>query len=284
MANDIKPTRIHKAKPKTKFVVMRNTDGQRDDISYEAKGLLLRLMSLPDDWDIHPKELENDHAKRQKIQRMLRELRDAGYVRLVRERDDDGKFTDTYYEVYGDPAENPDHDSDSPAGGKPVKRENRKAGKQHLQKKYGNKRKKKPIASGDAAGKKSLDRDHLFDAIAWIGFKIPIHNLTDEQAAHLREHGGRIGKVKKTLLIDNPQLADMTVDELKSHLNGFWKWLRPQMPDGFRLHDHEKWRDHYRAYYYRDAADTGNGASDTTRARALAELERLEQLKGQTNE
>ncbi|MCG7920780.1 MAG: hypothetical protein N0C81_05565 [Candidatus Thiodiazotropha lotti] len=69
-------------------------------MSWAARGLLAYLLSRPDDWRV----LINDLRKRgdlgrDGIYKLLRELRDTGYVRFVRSRDEQGRIRGGTYRV-----------------------------------------------------------------------------------------------------------------------------------------------------------------------------------------
>jgi len=115
MVTNSKPQRIFKPQPKTQYFAMRNKEAQRSDLSYEALGLLTYLISLPDDWEINVTSLQRaSFAGRDKVRRMVKELLQAGYLRLVQVQDDKGRFSNTYYEAYGIPEDNPDYNPDYP--------------------------------------------------------------------------------------------------------------------------------------------------------------------------
>lgn len=199
--------RIHKPSAKTQFLVMRNDDIQRKDLSYEAIGLLTYLCSLPDDWDIKISTLYRKGAKRDKMQRMIKELRDAGYMRLVRVQGDDGRFIDTYYEVYGMPEDNPDYE---PKTGKTVKRKNRetekpKDGKPTSTKEIENtkeiveqkKEKEESVASATDA---EINETHLWILSDPDNGKVH-HAMVDVLMGEMRfKNGGQAARTAKSLL------------------------------------------------------------------------------------
>jgi len=49
-------------------------------ISYEARGILIELLSYPSDWKIQKKHFVTSHTKRDKIFRIFNELENAGYI------------------------------------------------------------------------------------------------------------------------------------------------------------------------------------------------------------
>lgn len=82
---------------------------QREDLSWEATGMWSYLCSLPDDWrinrtDLSRRKTNGGHSTR----RIMRELREKGYLRLVRDNDPTTGLVSNYLEFYEDPMLNPD--------------------------------------------------------------------------------------------------------------------------------------------------------------------------------
>jgi hypothetical protein len=71
------------------------------NLSAKAKGLLVYLLSMPDDWNIYEGELIK-HFKdgKEGIGTGLKELIDAGYLRRSFERNEKGQFNGIQYEVF----------------------------------------------------------------------------------------------------------------------------------------------------------------------------------------
>lgn len=66
---------------------------QRSDLSAEAKGTLIYLLSLPPDWNIRVKNVARDMGYgRQKQQRIFRELQERRYLVKVAAKGKDGNF------------------------------------------------------------------------------------------------------------------------------------------------------------------------------------------------
>lgn len=65
------------------FLVTRGV-AQNHELSYEALGLLMFLLSKPDDWKIVPETLCRVGCGKNRVYKLLNELRDAGYI--VQER------------------------------------------------------------------------------------------------------------------------------------------------------------------------------------------------------
>jgi len=69
-------------------------------LSWAARGLLIYVLSRPDDWRVIARHLARQgDLRRDGIYRLLRELRTCGYVRLVRRRNDEGTFAGADYYV-----------------------------------------------------------------------------------------------------------------------------------------------------------------------------------------
>jgi hypothetical protein len=64
------------------------------DLSWEARGVLLYLLSRPDNWIVRTHDLVNQShsAGRDKIQRILSELRDRGYLFRYKKRGEGGRI------------------------------------------------------------------------------------------------------------------------------------------------------------------------------------------------
>ncbi len=98
---------IVRAARRHRFVIIDQRAIEDTRLSWAARGLLGYLLSRPDDWKV----LVNDLRKRgdlgrDGIYRLLRELRDAGYMRFVRKRDRQGRIRGGTYivqEIAGSP-------------------------------------------------------------------------------------------------------------------------------------------------------------------------------------
>lgn len=75
------------------------------NISAKAKGIMLYLLSKPDDWNFYETEITNNMKDGiDSIRAGIKELISAGYiVRKKRLRDDSGKLRNYEYEVYEEP-------------------------------------------------------------------------------------------------------------------------------------------------------------------------------------
>ena len=93
-------TTIIRAPRRDRFLIIDQRAIEDERLSWAARGLLGYLLSKPDDWKV----LVNDLRKRgdlgrDGIYRLLRELRDTGYLRFVRERDRHGRIRGGFYMI-----------------------------------------------------------------------------------------------------------------------------------------------------------------------------------------
>ena len=98
------------------FVCLR-APAQDKGLSYEARGLLWYLLSKPDHWEIKIKDLIiKGIAGRDKVYRMLKELKEAGYLHgRERNKRGDGTYAWTGYILHEEPfTEKPDMDDKNP--------------------------------------------------------------------------------------------------------------------------------------------------------------------------
>ncbi len=98
---------IVRVKKKAGFTTVSNAAISDPNLSWEAAGLLAYLLTKPDNWEVRNSALESYRAAgRHKMNRMLAELKTAGYLRRYRSQEDDGRFS-WVSEIYEDPTENP---------------------------------------------------------------------------------------------------------------------------------------------------------------------------------
>jgi hypothetical protein len=94
------------------YLMIDRATVQDERLSWEARGLLVYLLSLPSDWEIRVSHLQKQGgAGRDVVRRMLRELQECGYAsgigREQQERSQRGRFGQTEIRVYESPALNP---------------------------------------------------------------------------------------------------------------------------------------------------------------------------------
>lgn len=84
--------------PRKGFVVLYRSAAQDARLSLEARGLLVMMASLPDDWSYSETGLAGKAGcGRQKVNRILRELIDAGYLLREQRHGEHGKFASCTY-------------------------------------------------------------------------------------------------------------------------------------------------------------------------------------------
>ncbi len=90
------------------FFLMRRQTAQDANLSFEARGVLAYLFSKPNDWTLRSDDLREQVARssrpigRDKMDKILHELKTHGYLRRVRKRDPGGKI-DYDTEIYESP-------------------------------------------------------------------------------------------------------------------------------------------------------------------------------------
>ena len=88
------------------YTKLSNAFLQDRRISEETRGLIARLLSLPDDWEVTVKSIiATGKAGRDKVYRMIQEAEQFGYIRPEQPHDGDGKFQRQIYLVSDAPDE-----------------------------------------------------------------------------------------------------------------------------------------------------------------------------------
>ena len=92
---------IHRADHSDNYMVISNRIARDERLSFEARGLLVFMLSMSDDWNFSIKGLVNQTGmKRSVILRIVKELRDCGYILIKQETKKDGKFAAKTWELY----------------------------------------------------------------------------------------------------------------------------------------------------------------------------------------
>lgn len=90
-------------RPTTRYLVLDNRTAQDRTLTYAATGLLVHLLSMPDDWEVSVKALAGASIEgRDKIRNLLNELQAAGYAVRVEGRNDKG-HREVDYDIYDRP-------------------------------------------------------------------------------------------------------------------------------------------------------------------------------------
>lgn len=93
--------KIKKGKYESDFTTVPNETFQRIDISWKAKGLLIYLLTLPDDWEIYKKDLSKRSSDGYSLTNSaFRELQDFGYIVEDGEKRSEGMFSGKDYLVF----------------------------------------------------------------------------------------------------------------------------------------------------------------------------------------
>lgn len=92
--SDKKPTRIRRAThdKQNPYFQMRRETAQNRKLSWDARGVLCYLLSQSDDWVVQVKDLQQAKCGRDKVYRILDELKQAGYIQRERKQTEAGKF------------------------------------------------------------------------------------------------------------------------------------------------------------------------------------------------
>ncbi|OOV78872.1 DnaD domain protein [Mammaliicoccus fleurettii] len=88
------------------FVTVHKNFIHDNTISWKAKGILLYLLSRPDDWQVYETELvKHTSDGLSSLKSGIKELEEVGYIRRTRKRDDKGRLKEYEYSVF----EHPNH-------------------------------------------------------------------------------------------------------------------------------------------------------------------------------
>jgi hypothetical protein len=104
---------IRAARPEANFVMVRNAVARDERLSFRARGVLVAILSRPDDWSISAENLAREGSESVGvIYKTLKELEEAGYVKRRRVRNGLGQVrTETL--VFDEPT------SEKPSDGEP---------------------------------------------------------------------------------------------------------------------------------------------------------------------
>lgn len=87
------------------FVTVHKSFIHDDNLSWKAKGILLYLLSRPDDWQIYETELVRHSTDGLSgLKTGIKELEKVGYIQRTRKRDDKGRLKEYEYAVYEKPS------------------------------------------------------------------------------------------------------------------------------------------------------------------------------------
>ncbi len=84
------------------YFMLRRATAQDTTLSFEARGMLAYILSKPDDWKVQPTDLQQNCSKNI-VYRILKELKDHGYINLTQTRDENNKIISWDYAIHEEP-------------------------------------------------------------------------------------------------------------------------------------------------------------------------------------
>lgn len=114
-------TIVRAPRPDKNYTVLSNEVLRDSRLSYRARGILVCILSRPDNWTTSSEALAREGVEgRDAIRTALQELEDTGYLRTVRKRAADGRWTYEKF-IYETPGHTVDWKSvdGEPGGGEP---------------------------------------------------------------------------------------------------------------------------------------------------------------------
>lgn len=97
-------------RPNRQYAAIPNAAMRDDSLSIEARGLLALMMTYADEWVFQVRHLQKVCAcGRDRLQKMLRELKQAGYVQRVPNRSADGKVSGSTWVINDEPHREPEN-------------------------------------------------------------------------------------------------------------------------------------------------------------------------------
>lgn len=102
---------IRAPRPEVNFYLLNKSISEDQRLSWAARGLLVFLLGKPDHWEVsthhligQTKDCLGKASGRDAVRGLIRELEQAGYLRIVLERADGGEFGGRSYTVSESPA------------------------------------------------------------------------------------------------------------------------------------------------------------------------------------
>lgn len=98
---------VHREEHNESYTVIDNCVLQNVNLSWEARGFLVYLLSLPNDWNFTVRGIvKQTGSSKSVVLRIMEELKAAGYIRLERKKDKNGRFIQSSWHVYEVPCDN----------------------------------------------------------------------------------------------------------------------------------------------------------------------------------
>lgn len=133
---------IHRAKYRDKYLRLDYQTARDARLSFEARGLLVYMLTMSDSWDFTIRGLASQTGKSERvIMRIVKELKTAGYIVQKKQHDGKGHFGCYEWHVYEVPEihKNDTSGNTSPNYAKTELRENRTSGNAHTIERTSNK-------------------------------------------------------------------------------------------------------------------------------------------------
>lgn len=236
---------IKRAKHDKEYVVIHRHTAQDRNISFEARGMLLYLLSKPDSWSIQVADLAQQ-CQKGRVYRILKELIEAGYIEN-RERKQlaNGKFEWTPYILHERPITNIVPFPEKPDMEKPylenadilVKTEQEKT-EENISPQADTQSKKALTASKTSKPRKE---DRIFNGIAFTAFDIDTRQEDYQHLIDSSKSGGRIGKISSAL---KKAFPDVTPEDIFT----FFKHYKAKFPNADMPRDVDKYLEHFTSF------------------------------------
>lgn len=109
---------VRSARKDRDFAILSNTLLQDQRLTMGALGVLVRLLSRPDNWETNSETLAREFkCGRDAVRTNLKKLQEIGYIRLHKRQDDLGRWSSTWM-VFEEPQETPE--TEKPTDGLPA--------------------------------------------------------------------------------------------------------------------------------------------------------------------
>lgn len=94
-------TSIIRTARRHRYTIVQSQTIEDARLSWAARGLLLYLLAKPDNWKVIVKDLQRrGDLGRDGIYGLLKELREVGYIKFIKNRTEDGRIRGGQYYVY----------------------------------------------------------------------------------------------------------------------------------------------------------------------------------------
>lgn len=170
---------------KNGYVQISNALAQTKELSYEAIGVLVNLLSRPENWIVHKSSFRNEYCGEVVINRIFKELKEAGYLFLYDIRED-GKITDRAWIVSDEPIKSSEEwleTLENLSAGEPQMRKPQFEEKGTVQIKNNNINKEESLQDKDS-GKKSPPK-------SYIDYSPEFSDVWDNIYPHMTDRGSK---------------------------------------------------------------------------------------------